>query len=217
MTTIQLKNYEVIGLMVAAIVLLFIIFRGCNSTDPSIAESKRQVDSVIAAKKVSEAASSKVIDSIFKENNRRAENEKLFSKQLSAKDQQIAIKTVSVTALAKEVQLYEKYKDTTEQLHAAPLLADQVIELVDQVDSFKSETHALRNSLDSSVGATSLILAKKDYSYTELQGQFDFLSGKYSKLDYNYNSLNKKLKRERTLSLILGIAVLVAGGAYLIK
>lgn len=217
MTIIQLKNYQVIALMVAAIVLLFIIFRGCNKTDPAIAESKRQVDSVIAAKKASEAASEKVIDSIFKENNRRAVKNQLDSIALAKRDQQLEIKSLEALSLAKQVKIYVTYKDTVEQLKAAPLLADKVIELVEQADSYRNETRVLRNRLDSSVGATSLILVTKDYNYTELQGQFDFLAGKYSKLDYNYNSLNKKLKRERTLSRILGGALLILGGAYLAK
>lgn len=216
MTTIQLKNYQVIALLVAAIVLLFIIFRGCNKTDPAIAESKRQLDSVIAAKKASEAASGKVIDSIFKENNRRAVKNQLDSIALLKRDQQLEVKSLEALSLAKQVK-NATYKDTVEQLKSAPLLADKVIELVEQADSFRNETRTLRNSLDSSVGATSLMLAKKDYQYTELEGQFDFLAGKYSKLDYNYNGLDKKLKRERTLSRILGIAVLVVGGMYLAK
>lgn len=214
--TVKINPSILIIIIGIAVFLCWVIFRGCNPVS-SNAIDKKSFDSLLVAKQKSEEATSKIIDSVFKENNRRAVKEDSLALIVHKKDEQLSIKTLSITALAKEVQLYAKYKDTVEQLKAAPLLADQVIGLVEKVDEYKRENRSLLNSIDSSIGANSLLLAQKDYQYTELQERFSFASDKYLKLDKNYSSLNKKLKRERTLSRILGVAVLVTGGIILSK
>ena len=204
------------AILIAVIgLLIFLAFKdGCNK--PSLAIDKRQYDSVILANKELQKASG-IVDSLVTVNNKRSVREDSLAKVTKKLGDQLEVKSLTAHALAVEVKLYEKYKDTVQMLRAAPLLADETIALSEEVESYKKVTEVLLDSVAETKQRFAAIIASKDSLYKAQQEQFNKMSANNSNCINDKAIIEKKMDNRNGLIKILGGTVAVLGIIVLAK
>lgn len=204
-------------LLLGIIVLSGLLFRSYSKSDSSNSEKqqlKLQLDSIknreITANNIIKSQNERIDSSEAQKSKLKAEEVILRNKVTSLES-----KTTSLTA---QIRKAKSNKDTTSFFANCDSLAETADSLVDANIAQRAKMDSIQVKSDSISRAKDVIISTKTLLYDSLKKTTLDIATKYSiKIDA-YESLNKKYKRERTLSRVLaGVGVALLGGLLIKK
>lgn len=211
---ISLNTTTILILIVAAILLFWVVFRGC-SNNKQVQLQKREFDSLMIVIKKAEEQSIK--DSI------------LYTKKVEAYQSNVdslkTTNTIQSSILDKQTKkiavLIAKgavaKTDTIEYVKNCDSISKEAAVLIETVSNFQNANDILQKAIDSLLLAKELQLKQRNNLISDLRMNIAAMGNNYNSIYAINTSLAKKNKRERTLSRILGATTLIAGIFYLTK
>lgn len=200
------KSFTFWAIVVIAVLAFVIGLLTCNKgrSRPEIVlhPTVSEVDSM----NEKEAKEKAYIDSLVYELAVAKKNKDSIAEMAKKKSDILHVKTLQVNALVKELELYKKYGDTDSYIEGCDSLLPQVSDLTETVELYRYDNARLLDSVQRVEDKFSLIIAQKDYLYSELRGSYD----KISSNGLNLESVNSKLRKQANRKWVISV-----GAAYL--
>jgi len=209
-------NIVTILLLLGITVLSGFLFRSCTKTDSSNSEKQQlslQLDSIKNRENTA--------NNIIKSQNERIDSNEAQKSRFKAEEIILRNKVTSLesktTSLTAQIRKAKLGKDTTTFFADCDSLAETADSLVDANIAQRDKMDSIQIKSDSIVKAKDIIISTKTILYDSLKKTTVDIATKYNVKIGAYESLNKKYKRERTLSRALAGAGIILLGGLLIK
>lgn len=214
MTIILNKTWVLVGAIIL-IVIAFLFFRnGCNQ--PAYSDNQRILDSLSNVVKYKDSIYVRTLisknDSISAARFRSDSLQRLISK----KDKALDVSKAEVAVLVAKSYLINK-DSIHQRLDNCDSIKKEAIYLAENVTDYQRAQETLMENNRQLLATMQRSGEIKDSAYADVKGQLDFLTMKFSKLDYNYQKINKKLTNSKTLNKILVAVAIVATGIIIAK
>lgn len=204
-----------LGTIIALTAIIVLLLRGCKENN-SIAEGQHLIDSLSIVVKFKDSIYVRTLisknDSIAAARFRSDSLQRLISK----KDKALDVSKAEVAVLVAKSYLINK--DSIQQrLDNCDSIKREAIYLAENVTDYQRAQETLMENNRQLLATMQRTGDIKDSAYKDLKNDFDFLTIKFSKLDYAYQKNNKKLFRGRTINYVLGGIAIVTTGILLKK
>lgn len=208
------KNWLTILIALGVIFLLWVIFRGCNSSNPHT-EDKKYVDS---------------LESVIKaEQQKQAKDSASYAIKIAAKDSAFnnvvnklnATSSLAIKEQTERIRLAKLIQnagiDTVLKFASCDSLASIVIDQGSVIETLQGLTDSLVIQHVEEMKIKDQRIAALDSAYKNVSDQALMIKSKYDPLFKDYGKQVKANKFNKTLSRVLGIAVLILGGIAYFK
>lgn len=217
MNNIKIDSRIIVGLIFVAIVLLVtVIFRGCEKSSNN-KEEKKEVVKIVDNAKDFTAEKDTEIDSLYRiilEQN--AELQSVSAEKRKAETAAARLRR-RTSDLVNDIEFYQENLDVANQLNSCDTLKDIARVAIAEAENYEKQIRAFEYlSAQKDVYQNAQLQAARTKADT-LHSALINIESKYYELDKTYLTLRKKHKRERTLSRVLAASALVIGGFLLTK
>ena len=214
MTITLNKTWLLIG-AIALIVIAFLLFRN-GGNQPALTDNQRMLDSLSTVVKYKDSIYVRTLisknDSIAAARFRSDSLQRVISK----KDKALDVSKAEVAVLVAKSYLINK--DSIQQrLDNCDSIKKEAIYLAENVTDYQRAQETLMENNRQLLATMQRSSDVKDSAYKYLKNDFDFITSKFSKLDYAYQKNNRKLFRSKTLNYILGGIAIVTTGILIKK
>lgn len=198
-----------LGVIIALTVIIALLLRGCDPA-PVVSDEQHTVDSLVSAQRLKDSiyriTLTKKNDSLIRAAKRGDSLSNIADKIIKA----LEVSKANVALLI--AKSYAEASDTTKCCIREDSLRRENIFLLENVSDYQRAQETLVANNKQLIETQQRVIEIKDSAYADVKGQLDFLTLKFSKLDYNYQKNNKKLTNSKTLNKILaGIAIVTTG------
>ena len=207
------KNWLTVALIIAALILTWILFRGCAPDNTHVDEHKA-VDSVNKYWQIKHKADSLYADSVAKADIKKDAAIANLTAKIKATEGRLTDAQQKASDLADIIQ---SQIDTAAKFKACDSLAVLVQSKDFQVHALTELTDSIINQYVKKLEVRQDVLTRLEKSYNDQNKALAETTQKYDGLYKDYNTSVKANKFNKTLSRILAGVVLVLGGALLIK
>lgn len=195
-------------------ILIFLSFRHCKQ--PAYSDNQRMLDSLSNVVKYKDSV---YVSTLISKNDSIAAarfRSDSLQRVISKKDKALDVSKAQVAVLV--AKSYVIHPDSTKQrLDNCDSLRKEVVYLVENVADYQRAQTVLVANNKQLIETQERIIIVKDSAYADVKGQLDFITPKFSKLDYNYQKATKKLTNSKTLNKILAAVAIVTTGVLIAK
>lgn len=212
----NLRPYLIGAAALAIVLLCVVIFRGCDN-NPSYKEENKHVEQLqtLLRQAKSKAKEDSVRLAKHADSLRAAaldlqRKRDAIATELAVTKQQVQ-QLASANKQAKVDNDTARYIETCDSLREVAQVQAEVIEDYQRNDSLRTVNY------EAQLSAKDSLLVKQAEFNAQLRATNEAVYDSYNNISKDYQKLNRKVKRERTLSRVLAVSALVAGGIILLK
>lgn len=132
-----------------------------------------------------------IIDSLISRNNHMIGSADSLGALIVTQEIELNGRKILTEDLSDQYKSYRAKYDTINALHKCDTLAEEITKQDLALMEYEDSNGKLYDSLQSTTGNTSLVLAKKDYLYSVLRSSFDSLSQQYQVQGLNLQKADK--------------------------
>jgi len=216
-TTVSTQTKIAIGaLIVITIFLVAILFRGCQY-DKTVSETKAKLQIMVDSVQQREIAANKIITAQAVKIDSIEAQKAIVQKQLAASQVKLDVSESKASSLSQQVKYYKIKKDTVAYYVSCDSLSDVVDSVVAVEKSNRVKSDSILTLYDEKSIAQDSIISQKTKLYSDLRNSWSDVLKQYNSTLVDYNKLEKKYKRERTLTRIVAGVGVVLVGAVIVK